>query len=158
MSEQKRSTGAVLRELGFSERYSHYAFRSRTLSYDTGILVDGDHATDCATLFYACEDGMRGFFYPSSLLELLLTDYNDEAYILRLVKRISIRCHTRLSLVSVYGTPMIHAPIKDMDLEAFDARSVRYSFSAMLKMIGQLDYLLPPRYDKLSAGRDPVDF
>lgn len=56
--------------------WSH-EFNNSAYCYNTKMLVAGAHSTDYANLYYVSETTLEGLCYSSSLLEYLLTDFNN---------------------------------------------------------------------------------
>ena len=134
----------ALLALGFGDasgKDGGFDFCAPTLAAETGMLVEGAHATDRATVFYSVpityeDEELCGFFYAPSLLEYLLTDYGGEWSADDLLRRLG-RFHDRaLRLVNVGGYPMLY-------IEAREASRIGYAYSDTLKLVGQLDYFLP---------------
>ena len=146
-----KSPRTLLPEFGFVQDGGHPSFARRAFTLETGILVEGDHATDRADLYFTDEEGHCGIFYAPTLLERLLTEFEDEAYLRALLAEL-LHPVDRLELVAVGGTPMILLPLPSGDL---DRRSVVFSLSGMKKLIGILDYFLPRRLDALLREKGP---
>lgn len=149
-----KSPPALLPEFGFVRDGGHPSFARRAFTLETGILVEGDHAVDRADLYFTDEEGYCGIFYAPTLLERLLTEFEDEAYIRDLLAEL-LQPVDRLELVAVGGTPMILLPLPSGDL---DRRLVALALSGMKKLIGILDYFLPRRLEDLlkEKGTDYV--
>ena len=147
---------ALLKALGFDiapgSTLTHDAFCCPTCTLDTKMLVQGDHATDRAYIYYACvrtdEGELDGLFYAPSMLEYLLTDYQGEWSFSRMLKEINAQSDCKLSLVDVGGYPMLFTDIHEIDWQEKD---LRFQISDMLKLIGQLDYLLSRKWKSLLA-------
>lgn len=140
---------ALLKACGFAappDSEDSEAFYYRSLTLDSKMLVTGDHATDYAYIHYAETDELSGFFYAPSLLEYLLTFHGDEINVKNLIRELSRYSDCDLSLVSVRGYPMIFTPIYQNDTTVHD---LRYQISDMLKVVGQLDYILPRKRDRI---------
>ena len=136
----------LLQSLGFTRYESGcelmYAFERPAYAIDTGMLVQGDHATDYAELIYADEENFRGFCYAPSMLERLMMTYpytHGVEKILRQIGRTTGVC-AELAPVGIY--PMIVIRCDDGD---FACGNIRYYLSDMLKLIGMLDYHLQHR-------------
>ena len=142
--------GTLLAELGFVRDGGHPSFTRRAYTLETGMLVEGDHATDRAALYYAEEEELAGLFYAPTILEELLTVFEDEAYLLRLLARLRPTVGSRLRLLPVGGTPMIYAAIPE---GMFTRRYVEVTLSGLRKLVGILDYLLPARRTVLRKRR-----
>ena len=147
---------AVLEKYGFENSYGElsFAFYAPSLSLDTHMLVQGDHATDHSHIFYAhtqaYEGELDGFFYSPSLLEYLLTDYSGEWDPECMLKEINVQMDGNFRLVSVGGYPMLFTELTEYD---WKDDNLRYALSDMLKLVGQLDYLLPRKWRTLMAKR-----
>ena len=146
---------ALLKKLGFEEAETlGPSFCSPVWALDAQMLVQGTHATDRCHILYACEqteaEVLEGLFYAPSLLEYLLTDYLGEWSPERMLKEINRQTDTSIRLVDVGGIPMLFTRIDDRNWKESD---LRFQISDMLKLIGQLDYLLPRKWKRLLAKR-----
>ena len=158
MKELSADRLALLKKCGFDDSPDSdlsRGFPAPAFAMDTQRLVQGDHATDHAYLYYACvktweDEELEGLFYASSLLEYLLVDYGGEWDFGRMLKTIQKQLDCEVRLVSVQGYPFLHIGIDEHNWRTADIRS---EISDMLKLIGQLDYLLPRKRDSLRAKR-----
>ncbi|MBQ7789598.1 MAG: hypothetical protein IJ398_08115 [Clostridia bacterium] len=149
---------ALLKKYGFddsSNRDLSFGFPAPAYVMDTKMLVQGDHTTDHAYIYYACVDtyeGERldGFFYSPSLLEYLLIDFGGEWDFNRMLKAIQRQLDCEVRLVSVNGYPNLFIELDEQDGKTAD---IRFQISDMLKLIGQLDYLLSRKLESLRAKR-----
>ena len=158
MKELSATRLALLKEYGFSDSpdcENSWNFPYPAYSMDTKILVQGDHATDRAYVYYSCVntlegESLEGLFYSSSLLEYLLVDYGGEWDFYRMLKTIQKQLDCKVRLVSVNGYPYLFIGIDEHDWNTADIRS---QVSDMLKLIGQLDYLLLRKRENLRIKR-----
>lgn len=140
---------ALLKECGFAappDGEDTNALHYRSLALDTRMLVAGDHATDYAYIHYAETDELCGFFYAPSLLEYLLAFHHDEWDVKAMIRELHRYSDCEISLVFVHGYPMIFTPIYQNDTTVHD---LRYQISDMLKVVGQLDYFLQRKRDRI---------
>lgn len=148
---------ALLKACGFAappDGEDTDALRYRSLALDTRMLVTGDHATDYAYIHYAETDELCGFFYAPSLLEYLLNFHGDKVNEKVLVRELSRYSDCKISLVSVCGYPMIFTPIYENDTTVHD---LMYQISDMLKVVGQLDYILPRKRDRIWRAQEKAN-
>lgn len=147
----------LLKEYGFRENIGEnrcgmdYYFTSPILFLDTGMLVTGDHATDYAHIIYAEEGERCGLFYAPSILEYLLIDFGGDWSVERLMRDLNRNSNCTLILEDVGGLPMIYTEISDSDWTNHD---LKHQVSDMLKVIGQLDYILPQKRERLWKERE----
>lgn len=140
---------ALLRACGFDtppDGEDTAAFGYRSLALDTKMSVAGDHADDHAYIHYAETDEYSGFFYAPSLLEYLMTFHKDECNAERMVRELRRFSSCELELVFIHGYPMIFTPIYDNDTTPND---IFWQISDMLKVVGQLDYFLQRKRDRI---------
>ena len=149
---------SLLKKFGFSDNPDSnlsWGFPARAYVMDTKIFVQGNHATDHACVYYSSlntdeNEDLSGLFYASSLLEYLLVDYCGEWDFNRMLKAIQKQLDCEVRLVSVQGYPYLFIEIDEGEWSKGDIRS---QISDMLKLIGQLDYLLPRKRDSLRRKR-----
>ena len=134
----------LLKELGFGrvpDCDPSFAFHAPVVAYNTNMMVRGDHADDCAYIYYACIeiDGevLDGFFYAPSILEHPLLNYQkwDVNEVLQELEN-HAGCFVRE--LSVGGIPMLFVEIDEYNWKLKD---LRFPFSDMLKVVGSTDYL-----------------
>ena len=158
MKELSAERLALLKEYGFCDRPDcdlSWGFPASAYAMDTNILVQGDHATDHAYIYYAFvktfeDEELEGLFYSPSLLEYLLVDYAGEWDFDRTLRTIQKQLDGEVRLVSVQGYPNLFLEVNESD---WSTTGIRCRVSDMLKLIGQLDYLLPRKRDRLCAKR-----
>jgi len=158
MKDLSSERSEILKEYGFCDKPDcklAAGFPQKAYTLDTKMLVQGSHATDLACVYYShvCSpDGeeLCGLFYYSSLLEYLLTDFAGEWDPYRMLDGIQEQLECKLRLVSVEGYPYLYIEIGE---SALSVSGIRYKVSGMLKLIGQLDYLLPREKALLLAKR-----
>lgn len=139
----------LLNECGFGappDGEDTAAFDYRSLALDTKMSVTGDHASDHAYIHYAETDDLCGFFYAPSLLEYLMTFHRDDCNAKAIVRELRRFSSCELSLVFLRGYPMIFTPMYDTDTTPDD---LRFQISDMLKVVGQLDYFLSRKHDRI---------
>ena len=140
---------ALLKACGFAappDGEDTAALDYRSLALDTRMSVSGDHATDQAYIHYAETDELCGFFYAPSLLEYLMAFHRDAFDAKRMVREIRRFTSCDIELASVHGYPMIFTPIYENDTTPED---VSWQISDMLKIVGQLDFLLSRKLDRI---------
>ena len=148
----------LLQSYGFGDRPDcdiSWSFPAPAYAMDTQILVSGDHATDRAYIYYACVDTnegehLEGLFYSPSLLEYLLLDFGGEWDFNRMLKAIQKQLSCEARFVWVGGYPNLFIEIDEYDWKTMD---IRFQISDMLKVIGQLDYFLPRKWESLRTKR-----
>lgn len=158
MKELSSDRLALLKEYGFDDKLNSdlcWSFPAHAYAMDTKMLVQGNHATDHAYIYYACAEDLTGeqldgLFYSSSLLEYLLVDYGGEWDFDRMLKAIQMQLDCKVRLVSLCGYPDLFIEINECD---WNETKIRSRISDMLKLIGQLDYLLPRKLKDLRAKR-----
>lgn len=158
MKELSPERLALLKEYGFSDRPDcdlSWVFPAPAYALDTEMLVQGDHATDRAYIYYASvetydKEQLNGLFYSPSLLEYMLVDFRGEWSFDRMLKTVRKQLDCDVRLVSVSGYPNLFIEIDEYDWREAD---IRFQISDMLKLIGQLDYLLPRKLESLRAKR-----
>ena len=145
----------ILVKLGFTEYPDSedcHAFKNGTRALNTKMLVNGDHATDCAYIYYGREttsegETLEGLFYSPSLLEHLLvfhhTEWDCEGMISDINKNFG--CEARLVMISIY--PMIYLEAGKYEWES----ELQYPLSDMLQIVGALNYLLTMKNNELSG-------
>ena len=154
--EMKEARFALLCEYGFGEPPIcdlMAVFGCPTLALNTTMMVQGDHADDCAYIYYAsleveCEQ-LDGLFYAPSLLEHLYFEgresgWNFDAMLEELNSAISADAR----LVFVRGCPVIYTEIYEA---SWAQRDLRFEISDMLKIVGALDYLLSRELRRIQA-------
>lgn len=149
---------ALLAEYGFGKCPDcdfSYAFGAPAYAMDTHMIVQGDHASDRAYIYYATVDTyedehLEGLFYSPSMLEYLLLDFGGEWDPCRMVKDLGKGLDCEVRLVAVHGYPMLFIEIGEYEWKKAD---IRFEVSDMLKVVGRLDYLLPRKRDRLLAKR-----
>ena len=139
-----------LTELGFGrvpDCDPSFAFKSDVVAYDTNMIVRGDHADDCAYIYYSrtVVDGeiLDGFFFAPSLFEHPWVNHqicNIDGILKEIEEQVS--CFARL--VGVGGIWMIYVEI---DEYCWKMKDLRFPFSDMLKLVGILDYFLSRQYN-----------
>ena len=122
------------------------AFEYRSLALDTRMSVSGDHTSDHAYIHYAETDELCGFFYAPSLLEHLMTFHRNACDAKRMVREIRRFTSCDIELVFIHGYPMIFTPMYENDTTPED---VFWQISDMLKIVGQLDFLLSRKRDRI---------
>ena len=140
---------ALLKACGFGappDGEDTQAFDYRSLALDTRMSVTGDHNSDHAYIHYAETDALCGFFYAPSLLEYLMTFHRDDCNAKAMVRELRRFTSCDIELVFIHGYPMIFTPIYDNDTTPED---VFWQISDMLKIVGQLDYLLSRKRDRI---------
>ncbi len=144
---------ALLRESGFRDDVccgACSAFHCAVYVLDTKMTVKGQHATDRAYIIYAREesgDGMLdGFFYAPTLLEYMLNFHYDEWDYEKMMRQINRGLDCEARIVDIHGIPMVFIEIYE---RAWEKRDLGAQLSDILKIVGQLDYLLPPEWLKL---------
>lgn len=140
---------ALLKTCGFAappDGEDTNAFEYRSLALDTRMSVTGDHADDHAYIHYAETDELCGFFYAPSLLEYLMTFYKEDCNAQRLVRELRRFTSCDIELVFIHGYPMIFTPMYESDTTPED---VFLQISDMLKLVGQLDYLLARKHERI---------
>lgn len=148
----------LLKKHGFGETPDcdvMIAFHSFSMALDTKMSIQGDHATDCAYIFYSrteSNDGelLDGLFHAPSLLEYMLWQYRGEWSFSRMLGNINRQLGNSIRLVSVGGIPMLYCELSDVD---WTDCYFNFSVSDMLKLVGQLDYLLPRTLARIEAKR-----
>lgn len=149
---------ALLTEYGFGacpDCDISYAFSAPAYAMDTKMMVQGDHATDHAYVYYAsvddaCGEHLEGLFYSPSLLEYLLLDFGGEWDPYRMLKDLGKDLDCEVRLVAVHGYPMFFIEIGEYEWKTAD---IRFEVSDMLKLVGQLDRLLPRKRASLIAKK-----
>jgi hypothetical protein len=119
------------------------------------MLVHGDHSTDHAYIYYASisesnGEHKSGLFYFSSLLSYLLCDHKGEWDFSRMLRDLQKQLDCKVQLVEFQGYPAMFIEISDRHRNSY---SLRTRISDMLKLIGQLDYLLPRKRERLLTKR-----
>ena len=140
---------ALLKACGFDappDGEDTAALDYRSLALDTRMSVSGDHATDQAYIHYAETDELCGFFYAPSLLEYLMAFHREACNVKRMVCELRKFTSCDIELVCVHGYPMIFTPIYENDTTPED---VSWQISDMLKIVGQLDFLLSRKLDRI---------
>ena len=159
MKELSPERLALLRKYGFSDRPDcdiSWIFPAPAYAMDTHMSVRGDHSSDLAYVYYATSvegeagEMLDGLFYSPSLLEYLLYDFGNEIKLNRLVSDLRRQLDCDMRLVFVKGYPNFFIAIDEYDWREAD---IRFQISDMLKLIGQLDYLLPRKLENLRAKR-----
>lgn len=158
MNELSAERLALLREFGFGnipECEISQCLTSPAYAMDTKMLVQGDHATDHAYIYYASvgtSDGeeQKGLIYFSSLLSYLLCDHKGEWDFSRMLKDLQNQLDCKVQLIALQGYPAMFIEMNDRH---WNSNSLRTRISDMLKLIGQLDYLLPRKRERLLAKR-----
>ena len=139
----------LLTKLGFTDVPDcdpSFAFDAPRVALDTKMIVQGDHADDCAYIYYSCItlDGevLDGLFYAPSLLEHPLMSYQkyDIECILKEIDN-ELFCSPRR--VFVGGFPMIFVPIEGY---CWDIKNITTPLSYMLKLVAILDYIMARDY------------
>ena len=134
-----------LRGYGFgydvSDTEASMAFPGPVMSLDTHMLVTGE-------IYYANLGDLCGFFYSPSILGRLCY-YRPEFNIDYYLRRINRESDNRILAVEVSGYPMLYVACPE------EKREIKYAVSDMLKLVGELDYLLPKRLRALlrAGGR-----
>lgn len=154
MKELSAERIALLKEYGFNDGQD-YGFPTHAYTMDTKMLVQGDHATDHAYIYYSSvktfeDEQLEGLFYSPSMLEYLLVDYGGEWDFNRMLKTVQKELDCEVRLVSVHGEPYLFIEIDEYDWKMAD---IRFQISDMLKLIGQLDYLLSRKRKALRTKR-----
>lgn len=158
MKELSYERLTLLKKYGFDDRLDSalaIGFPMPAYAMDTKMTVQGSHATDRAYVYYSCvktfeDEELEGLFYSPSLLEYLLVDYIGEWDCNRLLKDVQKMLDCEVRLVSVDGYPALFIKIDERNWSTGDIRS---QVSDMLKLIGQLDYLLPRKLQSLRTKR-----
>ncbi len=122
-----------------------YEFKNNAYYYDTKMLVEGSHATDYAYLYYLDEENLTGLCYYSSLMEYLLTDFDDhgvDGILNKIYKYVGIK-------VELYKEAYIPLLVMRMDEENFTKEGASKKIGDMLKVVGMMDYLLQQRLNYL---------
>ena len=146
----------LLRQFGFQGSESDYMrrmcqyFSGFQMVLDPKMLVTGDHATDYSAIIYAEEDGFCGLYYAPSILEYMLLDYGKEWDFKRFLRELNRFSDCEITLRSQSGYPSFCVEITE---QAFADKDIEYEVSTMLKLVGQLDYLLMRTRERLRAKR-----
>ena len=142
-----------LTELGFGNLPDcdpSYAFGTQALALDTKMSVRGDHADDCAYVYYArpVVDGeqLDGFFFAPSMLEYLNMMYGNAWDFAPLMDEINGHIGGYGRYVSVGGFPMLYVEIFAYD---WKSRDLSDPLSEILKLVGISDYVLGGELDRL---------
>lgn len=138
-----------LQEYGFKDcgmlvDWSH-EFNNSAYCYNTKMLVAGAHSTDYANLYYVSETTLEGLCYSSSLLEYLLTDFNNNG-IEMIIKKIGKYMGIKVELYKEAYVPLV---VMRCNENTFNPNVMARKIGDMLKVIGALDYLLQQRLDYL---------
>ena len=147
---------ALLRQFGFQGSESDYMrrmcqyFSGFQMVLDAKMLVSGDHATDYSAIIYAEADGFCGLYYAPSILEYMLLDYGKDWNFDRFLRELNRYSDCEITLRSQSGLPSFCVEITE---QAFADKDIAYEVSTMLKLVGQLDYLLIRTRDRLRAKR-----
>ena len=140
----------ILTKIGFSNPPDcdpTMAFHTYSLALDSKMIVRGDHASECAYIYYCnLKDNEReydGLFYAPSLLEH--PHLNSKIFSAEeILNNIKEYCYSDAEYVGIGGIPMIYIPVSDYDFD-FDLKD---PLSDMLKLIGMLDYFLSEAFEK----------
>lgn len=141
------STTIILEKYGF-QPYANgdeLNYKNQPYYYDTKMIVQGSHTDDYAYIICADEEEIKGFCYASSLIEHLMTDF-DNHNIEKILKEMSKYTGIYLELYCNGNVPLV---VNKCDVNALDERSLKSRMSNMLKAVGILDYLLQKRLTSL---------
>ena len=154
--ETREARFALLKENGFADPPICdllTVFGCPTLALDTKMTVRGDHADDCAYVYYASKevDGelLDGLFYAPSLLEHLYFLGREKGWSFdALWQEVDNTLGSDGRLVFVSGCPAIFIEIYE---SSWAQRDLRCEISDMLKIVGALDYLLCREQQRLAG-------
>ena len=139
----------ILKELGFGrfpDCDPSYAFGSAPLALDTKMIVRGDHADDCAYIYYAKTKidsvEVEGLFFAPSILEHPTLNYLTYDFD-SVLEEINTHISSEVRYCFVGGIGMIYIEISSYDWEL----ELRYPLSDMLKLIGITDYVLSREFN-----------
>lgn len=125
------------------------AFHAPSIALDTKMIVQGDHADDCAYIFYSRPevDGktLDGLFYAPSIFEYLVYRKGEGWSPKPILEKINRYTDCEIELKPVGGLMMLFCEIPDVDWQYKD---IRFEISDMLKAVGQLDYFLQEEDDE----------
>ena len=140
-------------KIGFStppEGDDTMALEYRSLAFDTLMIVDGEHSYDHAYIHYAIMnlngENYDGFFYAPSLLEELLHNYRELWDINEFMKVNFGKFDDYIQFLWVGGVPMLYVEISDYE---WQTKNLSEPLSTVLKLVGQLDFLLPNELEKV---------
>lgn len=134
---------AILEKYGFQPYLSgdELNYKNQPYFYDTKMTVQGSHTDDYAYIICVDEEEIKGFCYASSLIEHLMTDF-DNHNIEKILKEMSKYTGIYLELYCNGNVPLV---VNKCEVNILDERSVKSRMSNMLKSVGILDYLLQKR-------------
>ena len=128
----------LLETLGFKPCNYTYLY-GETYYLDLDILVTGDHATDYAHVLYSTDCNIKGFCYSSGLLGSLISVYNDNKGVNDIVKKVNKYSDCKIEFGYAGGDLYFYIPCELLVDEH------KYAISDMVKLIGQVDYLVQAR-------------
>ena len=148
----------TLKQAGFAE-YPYNsdlldAFKERFYFYDTGMTVQGAHASESAEIIWADKEAFSGLCYAPTLLESLMLEFVDHG-VERLLKEIEKYTYIPLELIFIGALPMVGLRLSEEDF-AFDACGY---LGDMMKAVGMLELLFAKRLAYLQKkGRQRAPF
>ena len=134
---------AILEKYGFQPYVNggELNYKNQPYFYDTKMIVQGSHTDDYAYIICVDEEEIKGFCYASSLIERLMTDF-DNHNIEKILKEMSKYTGVYLELYCNGNVPLL---VNKCEVNVLDERNVKSRMSNMLKSVGILDYLLQKR-------------
>ena len=122
------------------------AFTKDTYVLEPNILVQGAHATDIACIHFVDEEEVKGFCYYSSLLEELAMRFPFTHNAEGIIKKINKFSDSNIKIKWINCYNFIVSECDETDLKN---GTLIYSLSDIMKVIGQLDYLVQKRLNYL---------
>ena len=150
----------VLTALGFGDVPDcepSFVFHTDVLACDTRMSVAGEHATDCAYIYYANlayeQELLDGFFFAPSMLEHLIMQYPDRFHFDPLLQKLNHQLGTECKLVFLAGIPMLFIEVAPYE---WVMGNVSSALSDILKIVGASEYILNGEQQRLYSDDHPM--